>query len=124
MDLPPGPDASPDLPPPAPPPAAPDVTPAEPAGTPEPQPPPGPVIPATSNENPVLPHSAAAGSARASVMFARVIDLAGGTPEDPAAVLAQILTMCQAALADVDRFVPDAMRQTAADDVDAMISGL
>ena len=78
---------------------------------------------AASNENPVLPHTATAGAARASVMFSQVIGLASGEG-DPADLLAKILAMCQAAIADVDRFVPDQMRQAAAADVDAMISGL
>jgi hypothetical protein len=64
----------------------------------------------------VLPHSATAGAARAHAAFSVVIDLATD-PEDPAAALAQIIAFMEAMLTDVGRFVPAAMQQTAADQV-------
>jgi hypothetical protein len=80
---------------------------------------------ATVNENPVLPHSAQAGAARTSAILAQAIGLAASPdPEQMAETLARVLAMMQAALADVDRFVPDAMRDTAADEANQMISGL
>lgn len=77
----------------------------------------------TVNETPVLPHSAASGAARASAAFSMVIDLAT-SPDDPAAALAQILALMQAMLADVSRFVPAAMQQTAAAQVQAVADQL
>jgi hypothetical protein len=84
-----------------------------------------PIETATANENPVLPHDARAGAARTSVILSQAIDL--GTNPDPdqlADVLARLVSMMQAALADVDRFVPDGFRQTAADEAGRMIGGL
>jgi hypothetical protein len=89
--------------------------PPEPAGT--------PVSDATANETPVLPHNAAAGAARAHASFAMVIQIASDT-EDPAAALAQIIALMQAMLADVGRFVPAAMQQTAATDIQAVADQL
>ena len=89
-----------------------------------PTPPPDtPVSDATSNENPVLPHSATAGAARAHASFQVVIDLATN-PDDPAAALAQIIALMEAMLADVGRFVPAAMQQTAQDQVQQVADSL
>jgi len=97
---------------------------AEPSQPVPPQPPADtPISDATSNEVPVLPHSATAGAARASASFQVVIDLATD-PDDPAAALAQIIALMQAMLADVGRFVPAAMQQTAADQVQAVADSL
>jgi hypothetical protein len=80
---------------------------------------------ATANENPVLPHDARAGAARTSAILTQAIDLGTNPdPEELATVLAQVVAMMQAALADVDRFVPDGFRQTAADEAGRMIGGL
>jgi len=90
---------------------------AEPSQPVPPAPPPDtPISDATSNEVPVLPHSATAGAARAHASFQVVIDMATD-PTDPAAALAQIIAFMQAMMADVARFVPAAMQQTAADQV-------
>ena len=86
-------------------------------------PPEGPISDATSNEVPVLPHTAQAGAARAHAAFSVVIDLATD-PADPAAALAQIIALMQAMMADVARFVPPAMQQTDAADVQAVADSL
>jgi hypothetical protein len=97
---------------------------AEPSQPVPPQAPPDtPVSDATSNEVPVLPHSATAGAARAHAAFALAIDI-GTNADDPAAALQQILALMAAMLADVARFVPAAMQQTAADQVQAVADQL
>jgi hypothetical protein len=105
--------------------APPDTTQPEPPAAPYPPDTPsqGPVSDATTNENPVLPHTAQAGAARASATFSLVINIATN-PDDPAAALAQILALMQAMLADVSRFVPPAMQQTAANQVQAVADQL
>ena len=82
-----------------------------------------PVETATDNETPVLPHTAQAGAARAVAAFSVVIDL-GTNPDDPAAALAKILALMQQMLADVQRFVPPAMTQTATDQVQQVADSL
>jgi hypothetical protein len=123
--LPPPPDAPPVVPPgeqpPQPPPPLPEPEPDQPV--PPPQPPMAPVGDATTNETPVLPVTAQAGAARAHAAMAMVIDI-GTNPDDPAAALAQIVALMQAMLADVARFVPPAMQQTAATDVQAVADSL
>lgn len=107
------------------PPSPPDVPPPADQGQPWAPPPPAqePEFDPTVNESPVLPHSAVSGAARASATFAMVIDLATN-PDDADAALAQILALVQAMLADVSRFVPAAMQQTAADQVQAVADQL
>lgn len=71
----------------------------------------------------MLPHTAAAGAARAEAMFAIMIDLATD-PDDPAAALAKILALIQAAMDDVSRFVPQQMRQAASEQAQAVADSL
>ena len=96
-----------------------------PAPWPAPSAPPTPVGSATANENPVLPHTAAAGAARAAAIFERIITIASDAdPTDAAVALARIAGIAEAAIGDVGRFVPPGMRQAAGDEAASMISSL
>lgn len=116
------------MPPPAigepPPPAVspPDTTEPEPPSAPYPPEVPSqvPLPGATENENPVLPHTAQAGAARAHAAFSLMIGMATGPHEDPADALAAIIAFAQAMMADLIRFVPPAMQETAASQVQAV----
>jgi hypothetical protein len=74
------------------------------------EPPPGQVQSrGAANQTGQLPHSAAAGCARASAYFEQI----AADSSDPA----EVRRLAQAALEDVGRFVPDPMRQAARDEV-------
>ena len=93
-----------------------------PAPWPAPSAPPTPVGSATANENPVLPHTAAAGAARAAAIFERIITIASDAdPTDAGEALARIAGIAEAAIGDVGRFVPAQMRQAAAEEASTMI---
>ena len=92
---------------------------------PAPAAPPTPVGGTTANENPVLPHTAQAGAARAAAIFERIITIASDADPDNAAIaLARIQGIAEAAIGDVSRFVPPGMRQAAGDEAASMISSL
>jgi len=123
----PAPPAPPDAPAPEPPDApAPDAPPAppDPGPPPAPEPPvpwPGPDAPlapagtAASNENPLLPHTPAAASARGAALLQLIYAAATDPEADPAKALTYIAGMAQAGISDVGRFAPAAMRQAAAE---------
>lgn len=83
---------------------------------------------ATSNENPVLPHTAAAGAARAAAVFERMFTIAqdatsaDASADDKDFALQRILAIAEAAIGDVGRFAPAAMRQAASDQVAQMVA--
>jgi hypothetical protein len=62
-----------------------------------------------SNQSAQLPHNAAAGCARAAAYFDRI----AAVSDNPA----EVRKLARAAIDDVSRFVPDAMRQAARDEV-------
>lgn len=96
-----------------------------PAPWPAPSAPVTPVGRGASNENPVLPHSATGGAARAAAIFERIITIASDAdPTDAATALARIAGIAEAAIGDVGRFVPAAMRQAAGDEAASMISSI
>ena len=71
----------------------------------------------------MLPQTAAAGAATAHATFLAAIDIGTGA-DDPAAALAQIVALLQAMLAQVAQYVPAAMQQTAAANVQAVADSL
>ena len=107
----------------------PDVPAPEPS---QPVPPPAPpVVPQTvgaSNATPLLPHNSLGGVSRAAALFERIFtiadDAAGGSGDDAQLAVARIKGICEAAIGDVGRFAPVAMRQAAADEADTLISSL
>jgi hypothetical protein len=80
---------------------------------------------ATGNESPVLPQNAHGGVAKAAAIFERIITIANDAdPADAGEALARISGIAEAAIGDVSRFVPAAMRQAAADDAAALVRGV
>jgi hypothetical protein len=81
-----------------------------------------PVVPqpvGASNANPVLPHNSLGGVSRAVALF-ELIWAAADAGGDGA--LDRIKEMCEAAIGDVGRFAPVAMRQAGADEAAALVT--
>jgi hypothetical protein len=100
-------------------PAAPDVPapePAQPAAP--PAPPAAPQSVGVSNASPVLPHNSLGGVSRAVALFEMIWQVADDAGPD---ALPRIKGMCEAAIGDVGRFAPVAMRQAGADEAAALV---